>query len=664
MQMILIKRGSVETSDSPYKDFDKEFNEVLKLLHSHQTAYPKCNVEESEWDASVQELITAYESLPSHIVNPIFQPNSDSTRSPFAPTKLRSEIIKRNLFISPKAQATEREVEEVTEESSIVHKAATESCDNSNSAEMAELKERLLRTDVKKSREARGKVVDDIVANKDVLAHSKCLLCGYEFTLFKNLYKHYRNVKCTKPTNIKKKPEKKGSIKPVGSRPTSKPEVSRGRVVVESDQEEDIVESSVFEPDYDAETNSILTFISHPVEIDVGDSLPHNQGREREREDILEEVIDERERIVEEVGETTKTRQVMKISYNPENETICETLSVPLLGSSDQRDANIQDHTVLEDVVPEPGLSPIPRLEPEPEKKNRREQSPRFESEAESDYEISPPDFIAKELPEWRIGEDLPEKIRSVVFSKDPRTLYDTKDQLLTSLENVKPDYHSQDVPEEYMDALVQACGATTETESHEALRNNKDFTAYVSPDQPKGRIGLRDDFQYIWMVLKRIRGKGKAKKPETIIQYCRLLFGHGSNSLYNFLESRGQKLEEYLYPQGLSSSSSILVDWANNQPNPSTESKKIINFQGNFMIDIRLYFICLGMRHIALMALYDYFWAKADRFTLPVTDVFKVTSRIEYQRNQVSAYNNASIRANELHPHIQKSAKITQQLA
>ena len=169
MQMILIKRGSVETSDSPYKDFDKEFNEVLKLLHSHQTAYPKCNVEESEWDASVQELITAYESLPSHIVNPIFQPNSDSTRSPFAPTKLRSEIIKRNLFISPKAQATEREVEEVTEESSIVHKAATESCDNSNSAEMAELKERLLRTDVKKSREARGKVVDDIVANSESL---------------------------------------------------------------------------------------------------------------------------------------------------------------------------------------------------------------------------------------------------------------------------------------------------------------------------------------------------------------------------------------------------------------------------------------------------------------------------------------------------------------
>ena len=103
------------------------------------------------------------------------------------------------------------------------------------------------------------------------------------------------------------------------------------------------------------------------------------------------------------------------------------------------------------------------------------------------------------------------------------------------------------------MNALEQACGATTETESQEALSKNKDFTEYVSPDQPTGRIGLRDDFQYIWMVLKRIRGKGKAKKPETIIQYCRLLFGHGSNSLYNFLESRGQKLEEYLYPQGMS---------------------------------------------------------------------------------------------------------------
>ena len=61
------------------------------------------------------------------------------------------------------------QVEEVTEESSIVHKAATESCDNSNSAEMAELKEKLLRTDVKKSREARDKVVDDIVANSESL---------------------------------------------------------------------------------------------------------------------------------------------------------------------------------------------------------------------------------------------------------------------------------------------------------------------------------------------------------------------------------------------------------------------------------------------------------------------------------------------------------------
>ena len=732
MQMILIKRGSVETDDSPYKNFDKDFDEVLKLLDSHQLANPRCNIEESRWDANVEELRNAYESLPRHIVNPLFQPNKDSARSPFAPSNVRSENLRRNLFKSPTVKTREILAEEVTEDSPIDHEAAAEevtdespsdhegareSSANSDSGELTKLKERLLKTDAKRSREARGKVVDYIVSNKDVLGHNKCLLCGHEFSLSKNLYKHYRNVNCTKHKNIRKKPENKGRVKPVDSRPTSKPLVRKGRVesaepqseleepiagpsginseraVIrsaepqsdrgeaiagpsgvsreigvfrsaepQSDEEEDIVETSVIEEDDDAEKNSILTFIfSHPEEINDGDSFPHNQGTERETEDIFEDSIDERERLVEEVGET---RQFMNIAYNSNNETVCQTLSAPLLGSSDQQDANIQDHTVLEDVVPDPFLSPIHSVEPEPEKQNRREQSPRFESEAELDYEISPPDFIAKQLPEWRIGEDLPEKIRSVVFSKDPRTLYDTKVQLLTSLENVKPDYLSQDIPEEYMDALEQACGATTETKSHDALSKNKDFTGYVSPDQPNGRIGMRDDFQYIWTVLKRIRGKGKAKKPETIIQYCRLLFGHGSNSLYNFLESRGQKLEEYLYPQGLSSSLSILLDWANDQQNPSTESKKIIIIRGNFMIDIRLYFICLGMRHVALMALYDYFWAKADRLTVPVTDVFKVTSRIEYQRNQVTAYNDASNRANELRPHIQKSARITQQLA
>jgi len=289
MQMILIKRGSVETGDSPYKDFDKDFNEVLKLLDSHQTDNPRCNVEKSEWNANVQELMTAYESLPRHIVNPSFQPNADSARSPFSPTNVCSEIIRRNLFKSPKVQAREIVAEDVSEESP--SEAATESSDNCNSVELTELKERLLKTDAKKSREERGKVVDYIVANKDVLAHNKCLLCGYEFTLFKNLYKHYRNIKCTKPTNIRKKPEKKGSVKPVGGRPTSIPVVVDKTGVQLTQEEEDIVDTSVIEH-YD-ETESILTFICHPLEIDVCDSLPDNQGREREREDIFEEVIDE-----------------------------------------------------------------------------------------------------------------------------------------------------------------------------------------------------------------------------------------------------------------------------------------------------------------------------------------------------------------------------------
>ena len=706
MQRQLMKRGSVETNDSPYKDFDKDFNEVLKLLHSHQKDNPKCNVEESEWDARVHELMTAFENLPSIIVNSVYQPNIDSTRSPFAP-KGRGEAIKRNLFKSPLVQVRERAVEEyksaedregmdVDEDSESL---VAEGPSNSISAEMTELKERLLRTDVKTSREERGKVVDDIVANKDVLAHSKCLVCGYEFSLFKNLNKHYRNVKCKKPTNIKKKPENKGSIKPVASRPTSKPVVSRERVAVESaetqsdqaeevvgreegesaephsdpegevvervegesaetqsnqegevvervegesaetqsnheeeigervegesaephsDEEGKVVETSIIEDKI--ETNSILSDLnSHHQEIDVGDLLPRLQGREREEEE---------ERIYEEVGERTKKKTVLKISYNPENETMEDFCDVPILESSDHQ--NVEDHTILEEVVPERGLSPILRVEPEPEKRNR------LESEGEADYEINPPDFIAKQLPEWRMGDDLQDTVRSILFSKDPKTLYDTKDQLLTSLANVKTDYNIQDVPEEYMNALEQACGASTETETQEILSTQKDFTEYVSPDHPTGRIGLRDDYQYIWMSNKRIQGKGKTKKPETIIQYCRILFGHGSISLYNFLESRGKKLEDFLFPEGFSSSLSILVEWANIQPNPSTQSKKIINIRGNFMIDIRLYFIFLGMRHNALGTLYDYFWEKADKFHVNIRDVHMVTQRIEYQRNQV----------------------------
>ena len=601
MQRQLMKRGSVETNDSPYKDFDKDFNEVLKLLHSHQKDNPKCNVEESEWDARVHELMTAFENLPSIIVNSVYQPNIDSTRSPFAP-KGRGEAIKRNLFKSPLVQVRERAVEEyksaedregmdVDEDSESL---VAEGPSNSISAEMTELKERLLRTDVKTSREERGKVVDDIVANKDVLAHSKCLVCGYEFSLFKNLNKHYRNVKCKKPTNIKKKPENKGSIKPVASRPTSKPVVSRERVAVESaetqsdqaeevvgreegesaephsdpegevvervegesaetqsnqegevvervegesaetqsnheeeigervegesaephsDEEGKVVETSIIEDKI--ETNSILSDLnSHHQEIDVGDLLPRLQGREREEEE---------ERIYEEVGERTKKKTVLKISYNPENETMEDFCDVPILESSDHQ--NVEDHTILEEVVPERGLSPILRVEPEPEKRNR------LESEGEADYEINPPDFIAKQLPEWRMGDDLQDTVRSILFSKDPKTLYDTKDQLLTSLANVKTDYNIQDVPEEYMNALEQACGASTETETQEILSTQKDFTEYVSPDHPTGRIGLRDDYQYIWMSNKRIQGKGKTKKPETIIQYCRILFGHGSIS-------------------------------------------------------------------------------------------------------------------------------------
>ena len=156
------------------------------------------------------------------------------------------------------------------------------------------------------------------------------MLCGYETNFRKNLYRHYINAStCRTPAVLNKKPTNKGSVKPISSKPTSKPVVSRGKVVVvkpvssrptvvlesaephsdqveeivetsvvsresvvvrsaepQSDQAKEIVETSLIEDD-DAETNSILTFISHPP---------------------------------------TKEKQVMKISYNPLNERYVKLL--------------------------------------------------------------------------------------------------------------------------------------------------------------------------------------------------------------------------------------------------------------------------------------------------------------------------------------------------
>ena len=104
-------------------------------------------------------------------MNPVFQPNSDSTRSPFAPTKFRSEVIKRNLFKSPQVKVTEIAVKEyesaessddregldVDEDSESL---VVEGPGNSNSEEMIKFKQRLLDTDDKKSKKegARKKV--------------------------------------------------------------------------------------------------------------------------------------------------------------------------------------------------------------------------------------------------------------------------------------------------------------------------------------------------------------------------------------------------------------------------------------------------------------------------------------------------------------------------
>ena len=68
-------------------------------------------------------------------------------------------------------------------------------------------------------------------------------------------------------------------------------------------------------------------------------------------------------------------------------------------------------------------------------------------------------------------------------------------------------------------------------------------------------------------------------------------------------------------------------------------------------------------MRYNALCSLHDYFWQKADRYNVNITDVYTMTSRTEYQRHQVTMYNDSSNKAMALNSKIQKSARIAQQL-
>ena len=69
-------------------------------------------------------------------------------------------------------------------------------------------------------------------------------------------------------------------------------------------------------------------------------------------------------------------------------------------------------------------------------------------------------------------------------------------------------------------------------------------------------------------------------------------------------------------------------------------------------------------MRSSALCALHDYLWQKADLHTVNISDPITVTARQEYQKTQVTLYNDASNKIMKLRPKIVKSARIAQQLA
>ena len=52
--------------------------------------------------------------------------------------------------------------------------------------------------------------------------------------------------------------------------------------------------------------------------------------------------------------------------------------------------------------------------------------------------QIIPPEFIRKELPFWKVGNTLPDKITAKIFSQDPVTLFEIKNDWLIVLDQQK----------------------------------------------------------------------------------------------------------------------------------------------------------------------------------------------------------------------------------
>ena len=215
---------------------------------------------------------------------------------------------------------------------------------------------------------------------------------------------------------------------------------------------------------------------------------------------------------------------------------------------------------------------PVPNLEPEPEK--------RLESSSSlavaNPVSLSVPNYIQQYKQNWKFGEDLPEQVRNIIFSKDVHKLLHVRSEILETLEEVDIDKEIADISPEFLNRLNEAVGtAFTVDESDPRMKVSlKEFQEinYESPRVPTGRIGLKDDYLFTWFLKPRIQGDGKRKSEKTVLQYATYLFGKSDENLYKYLESKNILCEDALFPSSVRITQEIEA-WATTE-NPSTSSK------------------------------------------------------------------------------------------
>ena len=129
---------------------------------------------------------------------------------------------------------------------------------------------------------------------------------------------------------------------------------------------------------------------------------------------------------------------------------------------------------------------------------------------------LSVPNFIKQHIQNWKFGEDLPEQVRNIIFSKDVLKLLHVKSEILETLAEVDIDVEIADISPEFLNRLNEAVGtALTVDESDPRMKVSlKEFQEinYESPRVPTGRICLRDDYLFTWYLKPRIQGHGKRK--------------------------------------------------------------------------------------------------------------------------------------------------------